>query len=166
MKYKQILVTQDFMPPKQSQLGRYVLRPLLPQDVEADCVAVNENIDLIRRTRGGVWPRGPVTVEEDLADLKEHERLFAVKEAFAYIISDDARAYLGCLYIFPPNHPFDDTDKTDMPSDTDAVISFWVVGSAYPDIYAEIYHLVPQWLRANWPFKHPYIVNVDKPPRP
>lgn len=158
-------VEPDFTPPLEARVSNYLLRPLVPQDVEADCAAVNASVELIRQTRGGTWPRGPITVEEDLGDLREHERLFQANEAFAYTIVDQLTAECaGCFYLYPPHHPLDDTDQTDLKTDADAVVSFWVTPEAYQDgLYVALFPFTEAWLRSAWPFHSPYIVNREKP---
>ncbi len=158
-------VEKTFIPPAEAEFEGYVLHPLGPDDVEADCAAANENADLIRQTRGGTWPRGPITLDEDLGDLREHQRQFRTREAFAYVISNTENGmYEGCLYIYPPHHPFDDTDQSAMPADADAAISFWVVRSAYnAGLYQDLFTFVGRWLNEVWPFMRPCITNAEKP---
>ncbi len=159
-----VFVEKAFEPPEHARLGKYVLHPLSPSDVEVDCNAVNENAALIRRTRGGTWPQGPITLDEDLGDLQEHQRQFGEREAFAYVVEHAGNGeYAGCLYIYPPHHPFDDTDKSSMPENADAAVSFWVTQAAYDaGVYGDLCRLVPDWLQEAWPFQNPYIANQQK----
>ena len=158
-------VPEQFAPPCEAELDHYILHPLGPDDVEADCAAVNASWELIRRTRGGKWPKGPITVTEDLGDLEEHQRLFQAKEAFAYaILHQRTGAYAGCYYIYPPNHPLDDTSREGVTPAVDAVVSFWVVPEAYEaGLYTALFPFTENWLRTSWPFRNPLIVNVEKP---
>lgn len=155
----------DFEPPRQARIEHFVIQPLGPDDVDADCAAVNRSISLIRQTRGGKWPQGPISIAEDLGDLKEHQRQFKEREAFAYTIVDERDgSYAGCLYVYPPNHPFDDTDKSEMPADADAVVSFWVTPEVYGlGVYNSLFHGVSDWIHLSWPFQNVFISNREKP---
>lgn len=151
----------DFRPPTEIRIGQYVLRPLTEAYVDIDLAAVNSSIDLIRETRGGTWPNEAVSREEDYADLVEHRKQFERRVAFAYsVLTLDEAECLGCVYIYPPNHPFDSSDKSAMPEGADAVISFWVSQSAYDaGFYPVLQHFVDGWVHQEWPFRKPFIAN-------
>ena len=155
----------DFIPPREAAIGEYVLRPLAERYVDADMEAVNSSVDTIRETRGGKWPQQPVTRDENLGDLIEHERLFDERSAFAYsVFNPDGSEYIGCVYIYPPNHPFDDSDKSGMPPESDAVVNFWVAKAAFDrGVYPALFKLVSKWISEDWPFHNPYISNKLKP---
>jgi hypothetical protein len=157
----EVFVPADFQAPLEVRLGQYVLRPLSELYVEADLAAVNSSMDLIRQTRGGTWPSKPITLEEDREDLIEHHRQFKERLAFAYaILSEDAKVCAGSVYIYPPNHPFDDSDKSLMPANADATVSFWTSQQAYDEgFYPTLYSFVTAWLKKDWPFIRPYISN-------
>ena len=150
-----------FQPPLEVRVGHYVLRPLTEEYVEADLAAVNSSLELIRVTRGGSWPKHTIELEEDRADLVEHRQEFERRGSFAYaILSPDGATCAGSVYVYPPNHPFDDSDKSGIPADADAVISFWASRAAYDEgFYPVLYDFVSKWIATEWPFHKPYIAS-------
>ncbi len=154
-------IPADFEPPVEARIGRYVLRPLTEDYADADLAAVNSSVELIRETRGGTWPQTRITLEDDHADLIEHRQEFERRSSFAYaILSEDQSSCVGSVYVYPPNHPFDDSDKSLIPEDADAVVSFWASQAAYDDgFYPVLNAFVAKWLHNEWPFKAPYISN-------
>jgi len=155
-------IPPDFQPPTEVRIGAYVLRPLTEQYVELDLAAVNSSIDLIRRIRGGTWPRGVITLDEDRADLIQHREEFEQRTSFAYaILSADEKTCAGSVYVFPPNHPFDENDKSGMSPDAEAVVSYWVSQAAYDaGFHPELRAFVAEWARNDWPFAKVHIVDL------
>ena len=135
--------------------------PLTEAYLDVDLEAVNSSIDLIRETRGGTWPQKEVGRDEDFSDLVEHHRQFDERISFAYsVLTEDETECVGCVYIYPPNHPFDDSDKSGMPEDTDAVVNFWVSQAAHDNgFYPVLSEFVVKWIKDAWPFRRPYISN-------
>ncbi len=66
-----------------------------------DVRGINASLDLIRQTRGGPWPAGPVTEDYDLVDLMWHECEFREEYSFSYALYTTAGEYLGCAYLYP-----------------------------------------------------------------
>ena len=54
--------------------------------LDDDVAGINASIELIQRTRGGKWPTGPVTEEEDYADLVWHEVEFRDAFSLSYAV--------------------------------------------------------------------------------
>lgn len=160
----EMFVPEAFEPPLEVRVGQYVLRPLSEVYLDVDLAAVNSSVDIIKETRGGTWPRGAITAEEDRTDLVEHRRQFEAREAFAYtIVTEDDSVCAGSVYVYPPNHNFDDSNKSGMPEDADAVINFWVTQKAYNEgFYPVLYGFVEEWTKDRWPFQRPFISNKLK----
>ncbi len=53
---------------------------------------INASLDLIRETRGGTWPTGPVTEEENYVDLVWHECEFRDGKSFTFCVEAEAAA--------------------------------------------------------------------------
>ncbi|GAB7336608.1 hypothetical protein MBLNU13_g10306t2 [Cladosporium sp. NU13] len=66
-----------------------------------DLEAVINNVEIIRRTRGGKWPSQTLTEADNLLDLAWHEREQKTGTSFAYVVRDDQGTYLGCFYLKP-----------------------------------------------------------------
>lgn len=70
-------------------------------DLADDVRGINASITLIRQTRGGKWPTGPVSEDYNYVDLVWHELEFREASSFTYVVRDAAGAYLGCCYLYP-----------------------------------------------------------------
>ncbi|CAN7675652.1 hypothetical protein LJR230_005197 [Trinickia sp. LjRoot230] len=149
----------DFNPPRQARVAGYRVVPLTEDHLEADVAAINSSLAKIKELRGGTWPSGPIDRDEDRNDLIVHREEFERRGSYAYcIISEDGKTSAGCIYIYPPNHSFDDSDRSAMPSDADAAVSCWVTQAAYDrGLYPVVYRFIEEWLRTSWPFQRPYI---------
>jgi RimJ/RimL family protein N-acetyltransferase len=160
---QKLFVPTSFHPPLEVHIGQYLLRPLTEKHAKIDRDAVNSSIDLIRRTRGGTWPAEAISLEDDTADLIAHRQEFEQRSSFAYTVVDqDESECVGCVYIYPPNHPFDGSDKSRMPEDADAAVSFWVSQAAYEQgFYPVLRDFLQQWIKQEWPFKNVYYPNKE-----
>lgn len=76
-------------------------RAISRADLHEDVRGINASIELIRRTRGGSWPTGPVTKESNFADLVWHEVEFRDGSSFTNAVYDSDGHYLGCCYRYP-----------------------------------------------------------------
>ena len=87
--------------PQVQSLGAVTLRALSVADLERDFSAVMESAADIRAAHpGSRWPEG-LTREDNLIDLAWHQREFAARRSFAFVIEDATGDYLGCLYVYP-----------------------------------------------------------------
>lgn len=87
--------------PENKQLGAFHLKALGVADVERDYEAVMESAADIKATFPHfTWPEG-LTLDDNLLDLAWHQREFAAKRSFAWVIEDADGAYLGCAYVYP-----------------------------------------------------------------
>lgn len=129
-------------------------------DLKADMDGVNSSLELIRKTRGGLWPSEAVSEDFDLLDLAWHEREFRDGTSFAYVIYDDKDTYIGCFYLYPMGVRTELTEEL-MEYDIDA--SWWVTAAAYEKGYYEkLYKAIRQWL-SNFPVKKIYYSNKEIP---
>src|SRR2546429_322224 len=71
------------------------------EDLADDVGGINASLDLIRQTRGGDWPTGPVSDDYNYVDLVWHELEFREGSSFTYVARDTAGGYLGCCYLSP-----------------------------------------------------------------
>lgn len=128
---------------------RLRLEPLGPQHHERDHAAWSSSIDHIRATPGfrpevwggDAWPY-PMPPEENLADLEQHAREFAAREAFAYTVLDPVTDdVIGCVYVDP-----------DDGVEAGAMARCWV-RATHADLDGELVATVRQWLATEWPFR-------------
>ena len=137
-------VPDSFEVPVTLETDRFRLRMLSVDDVEKDYEAVMESGELLRAHSGGSWPREGFTLQENLADLKRHQREFEQREAFAYtVVSLDESRVLGCVYINPSES-----------KDTDAEVYMWVRQSEFDKgLDPILFETVKKWLEETWPFE-------------
>jgi hypothetical protein len=135
--------------------------PLTRSDLDADLAAVNSSIEVIQKTRGGLWPEEELNKEFDFLDLAWHEREFRDGSSFAYVIYDTNSKYIGCFYLYPMGHRTELTDGL-LKYDVDA--SWWVATDAYEQgYYAKLYTGLQGWLASSFPFKAVYYSNKEIP---
>jgi hypothetical protein len=126
-----------------------------------DVAGINASIELIRRTRGGSWPSGPVTEEYNYVDLVWHECEFRDGESFTYALYDAAGTYLGCCYLYPMGRRRSLTEEL-LAYDVD--VSWWVTPQAYErDLYATAHRALLHWLDTEFPFTAPFWSNIEIP---
>lgn len=144
-------VPPDFVVPTLLETEYFRLQPLTAADVDKDYAALMSSIPLLNSMFAWGWPREDFTLEENLADLVEHEQQFAQRVAFAYtVVAPDESICLGCVYINPPRgHP------------VDARVHMWVRQSAYEQgLDPILFRTVKAWIEERWPF-----TNVSYPGR-
>jgi len=91
-------VSENFVIPQILETKQFRLRMLSVDDVEKDYEAVMETQARFH-SMGYDWPREGFTIEENLADLKQHQQEFLNRDAFAYtVVSLDESRILG-VYI-------------------------------------------------------------------
>ena len=130
-------------------------------DLADDIRGVNASLDLIKQTRGGTWPTGPVSEDYDYVDLVWHEFEFREGVSFSYVVRHAARAYLGCCYFYPMG------SRTPLSAELisyDVDVSWWVTPAAYAaGYYAMLYDGLRHWLATEFPFWKPYYSNLEIP---
>jgi len=130
-------------------------------DLDEDVRGINASIELIRRTRGGNWPTGPVTADYNYVDLVWHECEFRDGGSFTYAVYDGSGRYLGCCYLYPMGSR---TPLTDALLDHDVDVSWWVTPDAYErGYYARLYTALQNWLQTAFPFINPHYSNAELP---
>ena len=135
-------VPDTFKVPPVLETDRFRLRMLSVDDVEKDYEALIESRDLLH-SMGSTWPREGFTVEENLADLEQHQQEFLARKAFAYtVVALDESRVLGCVYINPTKR-----------EGADALAYMWVRQSEYDKgLDPVLFETVKEWLESSWPF--------------
>ena len=139
-------VPEDFDVPLRLDGPGFTLVPLGPQHNERDHAAWMSSVEHIRSTPGfadGDWP-SPMSLEENRVDLEMHARHFAERRGFTYSVLDGADDVVGCVYIYPTDHPEHDAD-----------VRSWVRATR-AELDRSLWAEVSAWLATDWPF-----VSVD-----
>jgi hypothetical protein len=158
---KKLVLPAGFAAPRELVYDDLVASPLTREHLADDLHGVNTSVDLIRRTRGGPWPAGPVTEDFDCDDLVWHELEFRSESSFAYVVYTDDGEYVGCFYLYPLGGR---TQLTEELLEYDVDVSWWVVPSAYErGDYSKLYGALQHWLANEFPFWRPYYSNIEIP---
>ncbi|MGN6380753.1 MAG: N-acetyltransferase, partial [Gaiellales bacterium] len=119
------------------------LEPLGPEHNERDYAAWSGSMDHILATpgfEGWGWPH-PMTLEENLADLRRHRNDYEQRKGFTYTVlepgTDDV---IGCLYIYPLKD-----------GEPGAQVRSWVT-ERRAELDVPLYTAVSVWLASDWPF--------------
>lgn len=160
---KQLPVAVGFQAPRELRYEDIVARALTREDLADDVRGINASIELIQRTRGGDWPTGPVTEEEDFVDLVWHECEFRENYSFSYAVYDAAGGYLGCCYLYPVGRR---TPLSAKLAECDVDVSWWVTPDAYDrGYYPKLYGALGRWLAEEFPFDRVHYSNAEVPAR-
>jgi hypothetical protein len=158
---KSLALPPGFAPPRELAHDDMRATVLSRVDLDDDVRAINENVDLIARTRGGGWPTGPVTAEEDYQDLVWHELEFRDGYSYSYTVRHEDGRYLGCCYLYPVGRRVALTEEL-LRHDVD--VSWWVTGEGYEQGYYEKLHAaLARWVVTDYPFRDPYWSNREVP---
>jgi hypothetical protein len=158
---RRLEVPAGYAPPVTLTYQGVTARAISRADLVADVQGINASIDIIRRTRGGDWPSGPVSEEFNFVDLVWHELEFRERYSFAYAVYDAGNRYVGCCYFYPMGRR---TPLDEALAQHDVDVSWWVTPDAYQrGDYARLYTALRHWIADAFPFKNPYFSNREIP---
>lgn len=145
-------VPDTFVVPTGLVAPGFRLEPLGPQHNEADYATWTSSIDHIKATPGFAdwdWPDASLSIDDNLADLVEHQQDFAKRIGFTYTVLDPTDGdVIGCVYIYPARR-----------SGFDVQVRSWVRRD-HADLDEPLWRAVSDWLAADWPFE-----TIDYAPR-
>ena len=129
-----------------------------------DVQGINASLELIRRTRGGSWPTGPVTADFNYVDEVWHECEFRDGGSFTYVVYDSHGQYLGCCYLYPMGR------RTPLSAELvayDVDVSWWITPDAFErGYYPKLYAALRCWIETVFPFARAYYSNAEIPDLP
>src|SRR5215203_2101431 len=158
---KKLVLPADFEAPRTLTYEDLVAEALDRSHLGDDVRGINASIALIQRTRGGDWPRGPFTEEEDFADLVWHEVEFRDAFSFSYAVYEAGGPYIGCAYLYPVGRR---TELTTELLGHDVDVSWWVTPAAYErGHYTKLYAALRHWLSEEFPFDAIHWSNSEIP---
>jgi hypothetical protein len=158
---KKFDLNEGFNAPTKLVFEDIVATPLARTDVDIDLAAVNANMAFIRKTRGGSWPEGKTSREDNLVDLAWHERELRENDSFAYAIYDTRGTYIGCFYLYKMGYR---TGLDEALTSFDVDASWWTTQDAYDKgYYAKAHKALQKWLEKDFPFRKPYFSNTVIP---
>lgn len=161
---KRLALPAGWLPPAAFDYGDIRAEAITRDHLDDDVRGINASIELIRRTRGGGWPTGPVTADFNYVDLVWHECEFRDGGSFTYAVYDSGHRYLGCCYLYPMGGR---TPLTEDLVKCDVDVSWWVTPEAYEQgYYATLYAALRHWVETVFPFTKPYYSNTEIPGLP
>ena len=158
---KRIVVPPGAVVPRRLIHEDIVATAIDRQDLADDVRGINASLALIRRTRGGSWPTGPISEEYNYVDLVWHEQEFREGSSFTYVARDATGGYLGCCYLYPMGvrTPLDEEKLA-----YDVDVSWWVTADAHAaGYYTRLYAALRHWLDTQFDFWRPYFSNHELP---
>jgi hypothetical protein len=160
---KRLVLPPGYSPPTELAYEDIRARALGRDDLAEDVRGINASLDLIRRTRGGDWPSGPVSEDGNYIDLVWHEAELRDGHSFSYAVYHADGRYLGCCYLYPVGVRTPLSEEL-MAHDVD--VSWWVTPEAYEGgYYAALHAALQRWLADDFPFDNPHWSNREIPGR-
>jgi hypothetical protein len=148
---------EDARVPEALLTEEFLVRPLRATDVALDYDAVISSRAELLLGSGGTWPREGFTLEENLADLQQHEQEHLDRIAFTYTIMNPAETEcLGCIYIGPLKRLLgNDGGSGEYLSDNTAYVSFWVRQRRLAGrLDRRLLQALIPWFQNEWSFSH------------
>ena len=138
-------VPDGFEAPRTLATDQFRLEPLGPQHNQADHAAWMSSIEHIRATPGFPdrdWPPlDGLTLEANLADLRDHADDFSRRVGFTFTVLDpDDGAVIGCVYLYPSSS-----------SEWDVTVQSWARADR-SDLDGPLADAVARWLASDWPW--------------
>ena len=138
------IVPEDFAVPLELDGPGFRLEPLRVAHNVEDFAAWHGSQEHIHATpgfAGRTWPVDDYTLEQNLADLAEHEKDFARRIGFTYTVLEPTTGeVIGCVYLYPPKRDGFDLDARS-----------WVRADR-AGLDKPVHDAVVAWLAADWPF--------------
>ena len=158
---KRLQVPDGYLAPRELSYHDIRAHAISRADLDDDVRGINASLDIIRRTRGGGWPTGPVTADYNFVDLVWHELEFRERDSLTYAVYNTEPRYLGCCYLYPMGRR---TRLTEQLLEFDIDVSWWVTPTAYEQgYYRTLYDALRHWLADEFPFWRPYYSNAEMP---
>ena len=147
------MILNSFQPPPVLENSNFELDILSPKYAIQDYEAVTASASKIRYVFGpsNNWPSESISFEENLNDLKRHEKEFIERSAFAYaMIGKVGSKYLGCIYINPVQVQIKSISTEPL---CQAEVYFWVSSLQTTIRELELLETIKTWLSTSWPFE-------------
>ncbi|UCE11434.1 MAG: hypothetical protein JSW61_05755 [Candidatus Thorarchaeota archaeon] len=142
--------------PEELRTDEFVLRPLRVIHAEMDYAALMDSKESLRMMSQSSWPSDDFTLEENRADLQEHEKEHIEREAFTYTVLDSTGdTCLGCIYI-------EHLKEGPMKGDHAAMLRFWVRQPRLADdLDRRVLDALMEWFRKDWAFSRVVFTIAD-----
>lgn len=147
----------------------FIVRPLVPTDVELDYDAVMSSREfLFHWEQDPPYPPEDFSVADNLKDVEKMDSRHRDGSRYTYtVMNADETQALGCVYLLPNDDRIyldaDVTshDGTDL-STVDAMVSFWVRPSTWDDGFERVLlDAVLGWLHRDWSLKRPVVITNE-----
>ena len=136
----------------------FLVRPLRASDVELDYDAVISSRAELWLRSGNTWPREGFTLEENLADLVQHEQEHLAGLVFTFTVMNPTETEcLGCIYINPLapmlRKAGANEEQCAHVGEHEAWVTFWVRQSRLTDeLDRRLLQTLLAWFKNAWAF--------------
>ena len=156
---KRLVLPPGFTVPSRMVHDDVVATAITRADLADDVRGINASLAIIKQTRGGSWPTGPVTEDYNYVDAVWHECEFRDAGSFTYTVY--AGEYIGCCYLYPMGRR---TPLSEALLGNDIDVSWWVTPDAYGrGYYEKLYRALQRWVAGDFPFRAPHFSNAEIP---
>ena len=145
--------------PERLMTDEVLVRPLRATDAEADFEALMSSQEMLREWDQSDWPSDDFTLEENRADLAEHEDEHAARHAFTFTVMDPSEQMcLGCVYVYSLEtilrHVGASEDELKSVGDFEAYVTFWIRESELSENLDKRFLLqLVEWFDTQWAFQ-------------
>jgi len=136
-----------------------LIRPIRASDAEADYQALISSREMLRVWDQSDWPADDFTIDENRAELAEHEADHQARTAFTFTVMDRAeQRCLGCVYLYALGPILEQlgvpaADRADV-NEPEAYVTFWVRESEVArEFDRELLAELLRWFDAEWAFQ-------------
>ncbi|MEZ5282314.1 MAG: GNAT family N-acetyltransferase [Acidimicrobiales bacterium] len=156
-------------PPRGFAGDGFVVRPLLPSDVELDYEAVMASREFLYHwEQDPPYPAEDFSLEDNLADLEQMASEHSAGSRYTYtVMNADETETLGCVYVLANDDRMYQTatvtshDGTDL-SSVDATVVFWVRPSTWADGFERtLLEALLDWFGSDWSLERPVFVTNE-----
>jgi hypothetical protein len=136
-----------------------LVRPLRATDAQADFEALMSSQEMLRKWDQSDWPSDDFTLEENRADLAEHETEHAARQAFTFTVMDRSeQTCLGCVYVYSLETILRSMGASEEQlaavGDFEAYVTFWIRESELSENLDKRFLLqLVEWLDTQWAFQ-------------
>jgi len=141
--YKKAFIPDSFKIPNKLNTESFHFRVLDDEVAMVDFKAVMSSQKRLKGMFGPTseWPKGNMTIEENIKSLKAHKQQFDSREAFAYSVFNGTNdRCLGSVYIDPSQS-----------QNFDCEVYLWIRDDDFA-LDTELYQVVLSWLQRSWLF--------------
>lgn len=158
---------EKYIIPERAESSHCIFEPLTPDHLFLDYDAVMSSREFLRLWSNSDWPTDDFQLQENLEDLRNHQKEHINRIAYTYtILNPDKNQCLGCIYVNPINRITPVTrEESILLHQRPAYVRFWVRESIRnTDNENIIMKAIIYWFKVNWKMNDILFGNNKKVP--